>query len=68
MNWHQIEGSWRQFKAPVRQRWGRLTETDLETIGGPREVLVGKIRERYGVPQEAAERQVHTWFKVVMKG
>jgi uncharacterized protein YjbJ (UPF0337 family) len=68
MNWNQIEGRWRQVKGSVGQRWGRLTESDLEVIGGRKDVLVGKIQERYGIAKENGDRQVQTWYKAVMKG
>lgn len=50
----------------VGQRWGRLTEPDLEDI--PVEKISRKMQERCGAPKENDERQVHTWFKIVMKG
>jgi uncharacterized protein YjbJ (UPF0337 family) len=68
MNWHQIEGKWKQFKGSARQRWGRLTDSDLDVIGGKKDVLIGKIQERYGIAKEMAEYQVQAWYKAVMKG
>jgi len=58
MNWDQIEGNWKQFKGKVKQQWGKLTDDDLDTIGGKREELVGKIQERHGVAREQAEQQL----------
>ena len=58
MNWDQMEGNWKQFKGKVRERWGSLTDSDLEMIQGKREQLIGKIQERYGIAKEEAERQV----------
>lgn len=68
MNLNQIEGRRRQFKGSVRKRWGRLTQSDLEVIGGRQDILVGKIQERYGIAKENAQRQVQAWYKAVMKG
>lgn len=67
MNWHQIEGRWKQFKGSARQRWGRLTESGLDVIGGKKDVLVGKIQERYGIAKEMAEHHVQAWYKAVMR-
>ena len=58
MNWDQIEGKWKQYAGTVREKWGKLTDSDLEVIHGRREQLVGKIQERYGIAKEEAERQV----------
>ncbi len=61
MNWDQIKGNWKQFSGKARQEWGKLTDDDLETAKGQRDVLVGKVQERYGIAKEEAERQVSAW-------
>ena len=58
MNWDQIKGKWRQAKGQVQQKWGKLTDDDLAVVDGQREVLVGRVQERYGLAKEDAERQV----------
>ena len=64
MNWHQIAGNWKEYKGQVRERWGRLTDEDLEVIKGKREQLVGKIQERYGLSIKAVEKQIHEFFRM----
>jgi uncharacterized protein YjbJ (UPF0337 family) len=61
MNWDRIEGNWKQCTGSVREKWGRLTHDQLETIGGKRDALAGKIQEIYGLTREAAERQISEW-------
>ena len=34
MNWDQIEGKWKQFTGSARERWGKLTDDDLQTGEG----------------------------------
>ncbi len=58
MNWDQIEGKWKQAKGQARQKWGDLTDDDLDQVKGKREELVGKVQERYGITKDAAEKQV----------
>ena len=58
MNWDQIKGKWKQAKGQAQQKWGKLTEDDLDVIDGRREELVGTVQERYGIAKEEAERQV----------
>jgi uncharacterized protein YjbJ (UPF0337 family) len=58
MNWDFVEGKWDQFKGQVRERWGKLTDDDIQTIQGKRDYLLGKIKEKYGVTQEEAEKQI----------
>lgn len=43
MNWDRIEGNWKQFSGKVKERWGKLTDDDLDVINGRREQLEGKI-------------------------
>ncbi len=63
MNWNIIEGKWDQLKGQVKSQWSKLTDDDLLNISAKREVLVGKIQERYGVLKDEAERQVDDWIK-----
>ena len=61
MNWDQIKGNWKQFQGRAKQQWGKLTDDDLTRAEGDRDVLVGRIQERYGIAREEAERQVSEW-------
>ena len=61
MNWDRIEGQWKQMKGNAKQQWGKLTDDDLDVAEGKRDVLVGRIQERYGIEKDEAERQVDDW-------
>jgi len=58
MNWDQIEGNWRQIRGSVKERWGKLTDDDLDVIAGKREHFLGKMQERYGMARKTAEREL----------
>ena len=58
MNWDRIEGNWKQFSGKVQQQWGKLTNDDLDVIGGRREELSGRIQKAYGVSKDEADRQI----------
>ena len=34
MDWNRMEGNWKQFKGRVKEKWGRLTDDDLDVING----------------------------------
>lgn len=53
-----LEGKWNQVKGKVRQKWGALTDDDMERIAGKRDELVGVVQERYGRSRAQAEREV----------
>ena len=61
MNWDQIEGKWKQMKGTVKQKWGKLTDDDLDVIAGRQDQLAGKIQERYGITKEEAGKQIREW-------
>jgi uncharacterized protein YjbJ (UPF0337 family) len=62
MNWNQVEGNWEQFKGKVQQQWGKLTNDDLDVIKGKRKELAGRLQERYGHAEDAAERDIDDWL------
>ena len=48
MDWNRVEGNWKQFKGAAKEKWGKLTDDDLNVIEGRREQLEGKAYvERY---------------------
>ena len=61
MNWDQIAGNWKQVKGVVRERWGKLTDDDVDVIAGKRDILLGKIQEKHGIAREAAEKELKDW-------
>jgi uncharacterized protein YjbJ (UPF0337 family) len=58
MNWNLIEGKWKQMKGQLREKWGNLTDDDLEMIAGKRDQLIGRLQVRYGIAKEEAAKQV----------
>ena len=67
MNWDQIAGKWKQLKGSAKERWGKLTDDDLDRIAGKKDQLVGMLQERYGIAREAAEKQSDEWIVVVQE-
>lgn len=65
MNWDRIEGNWKQFQGKVREKWGKLTDDDLELVKGKRDQLAGRIQERYGIEKDAALREIDDWERSV---
>lgn len=62
MNWDEIAGQWRQKKGQLRAKWAKLTDDDLEAIAGRKDVLVGRLQERYGKRRDEAERDVDSFI------
>ena len=58
MTWDEIKGNWRQQKGRLKEKWGELTDDDLDRIDGKRDQLLGFLQNRYGRTKEVAEREV----------
>jgi uncharacterized protein YjbJ (UPF0337 family) len=58
MNQDVFSGKWRELRGTLRSWWGRLSDDDLEKIGGEKDKLIGVVQEKYGQTREQAEREV----------
>jgi len=54
MNKDEFEGKWKQVRGQARQWWGKLTDDDVERVGGKFEQFSGVMQEKYGFTREAA--------------
>ena len=63
MDWDRIEGNWKQVKATVKEKWGKLTDDDLDVINGRRNRLESKIQQRYGFATDHVRQEVDDWFR-----
>ena len=61
MNSDQMKGNWMQLKGKMREKWGKLTDSDWEQVAGRKDQLLGKLQERYGYTKEQAERDYDDW-------
>ncbi|MEO5824526.1 MAG: CsbD family protein [Gemmatimonadales bacterium] len=64
MNNDRVEGNWKQFKGKVQEKWGKLTNDDLDVIDGKRENLAGKLQERYGLAKDDVDRELDDFYRV----
>lgn len=50
-------------RGKLRERWGKLTDDDLDGIEGKRDQLIGLLQKVYGQAREEIERQVSHFEK-----
>lgn len=62
MDWNRVEGNWKQIKGKVQEKWGELTNDELDQINGNREQLEGRIQERYGLAKDQVKKDVDDWY------
>ena len=58
MNADIIKGKWKQLNGRIKERWGNLTDDDLDVVEGHSEYLAGKLQERYGWSKEQAQNEL----------
>jgi uncharacterized protein YjbJ (UPF0337 family) len=58
MNEEILAGQWKQMRGALKSWWGKLSDDDLENIGGQKDKLIGVIQERYGQTLEQAQNEV----------
>ncbi len=63
MNWDIIQGKWKQLKGSVKEKWGELTDDELDQIEGNKDKLAGKLQEKYGWTKDQAEAEINDYFK-----
>ena len=63
--WEGIEKSWSEIKARVQFRWDRLTEQELDQIGGSYGRLLGKLQEKYELTREQAEDELDAFLSTI---
>jgi len=49
-------GSWNQLKREVMQRWGQLTDDELQEVEGNIEQLIGLVQQKTGEARQHVER------------
>lgn len=57
MNTDIAEGKWKQLKGKIQQKWGDLTDDEMDKIKGNRQEFVGLMQEKYGKSKDEAERE-----------
>ena len=65
MNKDVFEGKWKQMRGQAKEWWGKLTDDDLERVGGKFDQFVGLLQEKYGYTRERAEEEFNQRIKEV---
>jgi len=63
MDWDRVEGNWKQLKGKVKEKWGDLTDDEIDRIAGRRDQLEGLVQERYGLAKDQVRKDVDDWVK-----
>jgi uncharacterized protein YjbJ (UPF0337 family) len=63
MNDDIFKGKWKQLRGQIQQKWGDLTNDDLDRLKGTQTEFEGLLQERYGYTKERAAQEVDSLLK-----
>jgi uncharacterized protein YjbJ (UPF0337 family) len=59
INAQELQGQWNRLRGQVKERWGQLTDDDLQIQGGNVDQLVGRIQQKTGETRDAIEKYLN---------
>jgi uncharacterized protein YjbJ (UPF0337 family) len=63
MNNDIFKGKWKQLRGQIQQKWGDLTNDDLDRMQGTQTEFEGLLQERYGYTKERAKQEVENLLR-----
>jgi uncharacterized protein YjbJ (UPF0337 family) len=63
MNDDIFKGKWKQLRGQIQQKWGDLTNDDLDRLQGTQTEFEGLLQERYGYTKERAQQEVNNLLR-----
>jgi len=65
MQWNDIQKDWKALSKNFNAKWSKLTDADLNTIAGKRDVLVESLCERYDKDAAKVEKEIDEFVKTL---
>jgi len=56
MNTQELKGQWNTIRGKVKEKWGQLTDDDLQIASGDFNQLIGTIQQRTGETRQQIEQ------------
>jgi len=57
-----FKAQWKQLQGKAKEKWGKLTDDDLDKVEGQFDQLVGVIQEKYELTRSKAESEVNEFL------
>ncbi|USZ50526.1 CsbD family protein [Halomonas sp. DN3] len=57
MDKHTIEGKWMELSGAAKEKWGELTDDEIQQAEGNKEKLIGIIQQKFGLAREEVEKE-----------
>lgn len=65
MNRDEFQGKFREIRGIIKEKWGKLTDDEINQVNGNFDQLLGKLQQRYGYNRERAEEELRNWNPAV---
>lgn len=65
MNSEMTKGKWIEFRGKLKEKWGELTNDELDKTEGNVEQILGKITTKYGEELESTRASVNSILKKI---
>ncbi len=62
MNRDILAGKWKELKGGIKEKWGKLTDDELDQASGRFDQLSGLLQQRYGYAKDQAERELDSYL------
>ena len=53
------------MKGQFKEKWGKLTDDDLDVINGKKDQIVGRLQEKYGWERDKAEKEADAYINQI---
>jgi uncharacterized protein YjbJ (UPF0337 family) len=53
------------MKGQFKEKWGKLTDDDLDVINGKKDQIVGRLQEKYGWERDKAEKGADAYINQI---
>jgi uncharacterized protein YjbJ (UPF0337 family) len=63
MNEDIIKGKWHEVKGQLKNKWGQLTDDEIDQMNGSTEELQGILQKKYGYDREIVKKQIDEFVK-----
>jgi uncharacterized protein YjbJ (UPF0337 family) len=60
-----IKSLWPRLQGKLRAKWSRLTYEDVMFSEGDRDYLLGRLKERYQISTDVAQRQISQFERLL---
>jgi uncharacterized protein YjbJ (UPF0337 family) len=54
----QLKGNWNEVKGKLKQKYGQLTDDDLEFAEGKDDELLGRLQQKLGKTKEELRKEI----------